>query len=292
VPGSTSVGRIGVTGSSGLLGHAVVADLLASGYEVVGADRAAARTSGSGFSAVEWDGRDVATLAEALADCRGIVHLAAIPAPYSHPDETVFTNNTAATFAALQAAARRGIARAVIASSISAYGMAFAPDHLNALYVPVDEDHPMRNFDPYGLSKEADEATARMFCRRYGMSVAALRFHWVADRKQQLASRAVRGEVDGTSEIRNLWGYVDVRDAARACRLALEAAADQPYGFVALNIVAGDPLVREPLADLLAAYAPEIEIRGELGPTQGAWSIARAAEVIGWRPQHSWRDPA
>jgi hypothetical protein len=38
---------------------------------------------------------------------------------------------------------------------------------MTALYVPVDEDHPMRNYDPYGmrnydpygLSKETDEAT-------------------------------------------------------------------------------------------------------------------------------------
>jgi nucleoside-diphosphate-sugar epimerase len=291
VEGSTRLGRIGVTGSSGLLGQAVVADLLASGYEVVGADRTAARTRAGGFCSVEWDGRDVAALVEALADCSGLVHLAAIPAPYSHPDELVFTNNTAATFAALQAAASSGITRVAMASSISAYGMAFGPEQMGALYVPVDEDHPMRTFDPYALSKEVDETTARTFCRRYGMSVAALRFHWVADREQQQAARSLRGEVDNGSEIRNLWGYVDVRDAARACRLALEAARDRPYGFVALNIAAGDVLARLPIADLLAAHAPEVEIRGELAPTQGAWSIARAAEVIGWRPEHSWRDP-
>ncbi len=284
-------GRIAVTGSSGLLGHAVVADLLESGYEVVGADRLPPRTEHPDFRAVSWADADVADLAAALDGCDGLIHLAAIPAPGNHPDEQVFINNTSATFAALQAAALRDIRRVVIASSISAYGMAFAPGELRALYVPVDENHPMRATDPYALSKEADEATARMFCRRYDMSVAALRFAWVASRAAQLDSAAVRGAAAGHDEIRNLWAYVDDRDAARACRLALETAAKAPYGFAALHVVAADALALEPLGELLARNAPEIEIRRELGETGGGWDISRAGQLIGWRPEHSWRDP-
>lgn len=286
------MGGIGVTGSSGLLGRSVVAELLAAGHRVVGADRAPATVEADGFSACAWDGRDVSGLAANLEGCDGLVHLAAIPAPYHHPNETVFGNNTAATFAALQAAADRGIRRAVVASSISVYGMAFSPKPLAALYVPVDEAHPLRNADPYGLSKEADEATARMFCRRYGMSVAALRFHWVADPAAQLGSRSLRGELGDTSEIANLWGYVDSRDAARACRLALEAAAERTYGFAALNIAAADVLARVPLGELIERFAPAVEVRTPLGQTAGGWDISRAEQLIGWHPEHSWRDLA
>jgi nucleoside-diphosphate-sugar epimerase len=281
--------RVAVTGSSGLVGHATVAELLAAGYEVMGIDRLPPRTEHPRFAWAEWNGRQVPILAAELDGCVALVHLAAIPVPYQHPDEHVYGNNTTATFAALQAAAECGIRRVAIASSISVYGMAFAPTELRALYVPVDEEHPMRNADPYGLSKEADEATARMFCRRYAMSVAALRFAWVASREAQLSHPAVCGEPAGSAELRNLWGYVDVRDAARACRLALEAASREPYGFAAMNIVAADALAIKPLADLLARDAPEIEIRRELGPTGGAWDIARAERIIGWRPEHSWR---
>ncbi|HET9649141.1 MAG TPA: NAD(P)-dependent oxidoreductase [Microlunatus sp.] len=279
-----------MTGSSGLLGHAVVRDLLAAGCDVLGIDRLPARTEHERFRAGSWDGRDVDALAAQLDGCTALVHLAAIPAPYHHPDEVVFGNNTAATFAALQAAALRGIRRAVIASSISVYGMAFAPDELRPLQVPIEENHPIRCADPYALSKEADEATARMFCRRYGMTIAALRFAWVASREAQLSGTALRGELDRSDEIRNLWAYVDDRDAARACRLALVTAARRPYGFAALHIVAADVLAREPLAELVARYAPDVEIRSDPGPTGGAWSVARAEEVIGWRPEHSWRD--
>ena len=205
----------------------------------------------------------------------------------------VFTNNTQATFAALEAAGSVGIRRAAIASSGSAYGTAWSPQPTRVRYVPIDEDHPMINFDPYGLSKEVDERTAAVMARRFSMSVAALRFHWIATRDRAARRRSTaqrQGPRDWADELRNLWGYVDLRDAASACRLAIEAAADRPYGFVPLNIVAADSLVETPITDLLAEHAPEIEIRSPLGPTQGAFAIDRAAEVIGWVPRHSWRD--
>ena len=129
--------------------------------------------------------------------------------------------------------------------------------------MPIDEHHPMINFDPYGLSKEVDERTAAVMARRFSMSVAALRFHWIATRDQQLAgiARQRRGPRDRADELRSTWGYVDLRDAASACRLAIEAAADRPYGFVPMNIVAADSLVETPSTDLLAEHAPEIEVR-------------------------------
>ena len=285
-------GRIAVTGSSGHLGRAVVEDLRAHSYDVVGIDRAA--TADSDHTTHAWDGRSVEAIAASLDGCDALIHLAAIPAPLDHPPEVVFTNNTQATFAALQAAGSVGIRRIAIASSGSAYGTAWSPQPTRARYVPVDEDHPMINFDPYGLSKEVDERTAAVMARRFSMSVAALRFHWIATRTQQLAAIETQrqGPRDWADELRSIWGYVDLRDAASACRLAVEAAADDPYGFVPLNIVAADSLVETPITELLAEHAPEIEIRSPLEPTQGAYAIARAADVIGWVPRHSWRDPA
>ncbi len=281
--------RVAVTGASGRLGRAVVADLVAHGYEVVGVDRV---DDDGDVPTHAWDGRSVAGLAPRLDGCEALIHLAAIPGPEGNPPEVVFANNTQATFAALEAAGSVGIRRAVIASSGSAYGTAWSPQPTRVRYVPVDEDHPMRNFDPYGLSKEVDERTAAVMARRFAMTVAALRFHWIADREQQLAAVAERrGPRDWDEDLRDLWGYVDLRDAAAACRSAIEAAAAKPYGFVPLNIVAADSLAEVPLSELLARHAPEIEVRSPLGPTQGAYAIDRAAEVIGWVPEHSWRDP-
>ena len=287
-----SSGRIAVTGSSGLLGQAVVDELLAHGYAVVAADRLPPRQEDPRLHPVSWDGPDVAGLRGAIDGCMAMVHLAAIPAPYNHPHEEVFGNNTLATFAALQAAADVGIRSCAIASSVSAYGTAFSPEPTHARYVPVDEAHPMENRDPYGLSKEVDEATAAMFCRRYEMTVAALRFHWIADRDQQTRRIGLLAtqDRDWPEDLRNLWGYVDLRDASRACRLAVEAAGQRPYGFMPMNIVAADALSPTPLTELLAEHAPDIEVRGALGPSAGAFDIRRARDVIGWEPLHSWRD--
>jgi nucleoside-diphosphate-sugar epimerase len=285
-----------VTGSSGRLGLAVVTELSATGYRVVGADRVVPEQSPEGVDTFHWDGREVAPLAAALETCTGLIHLAAIPQPYGQPDEVVFVNNTQATFAALQAAALAGITRVAIASSGSAYGTAWSPEPTTFRYVPVDEEHPFQNRDPYGLSKEVDERTAEMFCRRYQMSVAALRFHWLATpaeqlrRLNQLRTASVSGERNWPHELRELWGYVDLRDAARACRLAVEAARREAYGFVPMNIVAADALTDEPIQELLSEHAPRTEIRAPLAPHAGAFDISRARQVITWEPLYSWRD--
>lgn len=281
--------RVLVTGASGRLGQAVVADLADHGYDVVGADRSEASREVS-YRQVSWDGRDVAVLADAMQGCQGLVHLAAIPGPRDHPAEEVFTNNTQATFAALEAASRVGIRRVALASSGSAYGTAWSPQPTHVRFLPVDEQHPMLNFDPYGLSKEVDERTAEMFCRRAEMSVAALRFHWIATRDEQLLRAAeLAGDEDWPEQLRELWGYVDLRDAARACRLALEAALERPYGFAPLNIVAADSLTETSISDLVAEHAPDIEIRRVLPPGRGAFAIDRARDLIGWVPLWSWR---
>lgn len=286
---------VAVTGSSGHLGCAVVDDLLAEGYRVVALDRAAPEPAQAVRLARHhrWTDTSVETMAGLLEGCSALIHLAAYPTPMDRPAELVFGNNTLATFVALEAAGTVGIRRAVIASSGSAYGTAWSPEPTHPRYVPIDEDHPMDNAEPYGLSKEVDERTAATMVRRFGMSVAALRFHWIAHRDQQLAAiERQRGPRDWADELRNLWGYVDLRDAARACRLAIERAAVQPYGFAAVNIVAADALSEVPITELVAAHAPDIEVRAALGPQQGAYAIERAREVLGWTPQHSWRDPA
>lgn len=279
-----------VTGANGGLGRVVVQDLIGAGLEVVAVDRTPEPTFSAATRFVQLEGHDVPGLVDALQGCSGLIHLAAIPTAVEGQDQRVFTNNTGATFAALLAATTAGITRAVIASSMSAYGTAYSPEPTTFDYVPVDEDHPMHNADPYGLSKEVDERTAQMFNRRTSISVAALRFHWIATEEQQ--QERVRREPSGSdlAEVRRiLWGYVDVRDAARACRLALAAAGADGFGFVPMNIVAADVLSTRPLADLLAEHVPEIEVRGSVSPISGAFAIARAEEAIGWTPEHSWR---
>jgi nucleoside-diphosphate-sugar epimerase len=282
--------RILVTGARGGFGPWVVNELNAHAYRVVAADRRPLDgVTPSGVEARRFALSDRRKLAEALNGCSGVVHLAGYPSPKGHPSEVIFRNNTGATVSVLEAAARAGVATAVIASSTSVFGLTYAPHKLSPRYVPVDENHPLDLLDPYALSKAVDEMTALSIHRRTGITVIALRFHWiVAPGQAKAAAEALRENPDdaATNAAANLWGYVDARDAARAIRLALERP---DIGFAALNITAADTLASEPTTDLVQRYHPSTEVRRGVGGFHSAWSFARARRLLGYEPRHSWR---
>jgi nucleoside-diphosphate-sugar epimerase len=291
-------GRILVTGASGKLGQAVVEELLAHDYEVIGADRrppglptvwggGAKRRRGEPkvqFAEIELG--DVDAVAGAMSGARAVIHLGAIPGPNRHADEVVFANNTQATFAVLQAARLRGVSKAVIASSISALGPSFSLEPTTPLYAPVDEDHPLLGADAYALSKEVGERTAAMFHRRVGMAVAALRFTYIA-RPDEMGEAAARVRRNPAAGSRTLWSYVDIRDAAAATRLALEAAG---LAFEVFNVSAADTLSDIPTEKLLQDHAPSVEVRQPILGNASAYSIEKAKRVLGYEPAHSWRE--
>ena len=139
------------------------------------------------------------------------------------------------------------------------------------------------------LSKEVGERTAAMFHRRAGMSVAALRYTYIG-RPDEAAESAARIQRDPAAGIRTLWSYVDIRDAATATRLALEADG---LTFEVFNVAAADTLSDIPTEKLLREYAPSVEVRKPLPGHASAYSIEKARRVIGYEPAHSWRhEPA
>ena len=74
------------------------------------------------------------------------------------------------------------------------------------------------------LSKTLGEDIALAFVRRMAgeLSVISLRFPWI---HTPATFKAVLTPLwdDPDKGATNLWGYIDTRDVARACRLALEA---------------------------------------------------------------------
>lgn len=279
--------KVLVTGGSGGLGRWVVRELRAHGYGVVSADRRPPAEAEPGARYAELDLTDVKGVQRVLDGCEAVVHLAAIPAPGGRPDEVVFGNNVLGTFAVLQAASRLRVRKVVTASSTAALGAAFAARPFGPRYLPIDEAHPLSPQDPYGLSKEVGERVGAAFGRT-GLSVSALRFHFVAQ-PGVAAARAAAFWLDAETCARELGGYVDVRDAARACRLGLEA--DTP-GFEAFNITAADTLSRTPTLELVRHHYPEVELRGPVEGFASAWSTEKARRLLGYAPRYSWRDEA
>jgi nucleoside-diphosphate-sugar epimerase len=86
----------------------------------------------------------------------------------------------------------------------------------------------------------------------------------------------------------NLWGYIDQRDAALSCRLALEADANaRAEPFI---IAAADTVMNRPSADLLAEVFPDVPLTRDVGKFGTLLAIDRARQVLGFEPQHSWRN--
>ena len=84
----------------------------------------------------------------------------------------------------------------------------------------------------------------------------------------------------------NLWGYIDARDGAQAIEKALDAAP----GFDRFIIAAADTVMTRANAELVAEVFPDVPLKGDLGMNDTLLSIDRARRVLGFDPQHSWRD--
>lgn len=284
---------VAVTGALGKLGRWVVAELRAHDIPVIAVDRhvgmpdaPAADAAGAPITVRVADLTDGAQADAALDGAGALVHLAAITDPVSRPVHEMYATNVLATFHLLEAAARRRLDPVVLASSQSALGHPWAPGPLPLDYVPVDEAHPARPVDPYALSKLANEQAGDYATRAHGMRVMAMRFPsiWLPD---HFPWRPGVRFTERAQASRSHWAYVDVRDAARAIRLAL---ATSWTGFQLLNITSRWAVGDQPVAALLAEFYPgTTDVRVPLGPETAVFDWRRAARVIGFRARWKWR---
>lgn len=284
-------GRIAVTGSSGKLGGYTVADLAAHGYDVVALDVAPAPTAvrDAAVAALAVDLTDLGQVVDALEGCDGVVHLANIPAPGLRPEGVTFTTNVAMNQAVFSAARTHGLRRVVWASSETTLGL---PLDTPPWYAPIDEAHFPRPESTYALSKVVTEQMAATYARWTGVSHVGLRFSNVMT-TQDYRDLFPPSWDDATARKWNLWSYIDARDAAAACRAGLVASEESLGGAgSAPNVIiaAADTCMRRDSVDLLAEVFPGVELRREVRGTETLFDISAAERILGWRPEHSWRD--
>jgi len=212
-----------------------------------------------------------------------IVHLAAIPAPGIVSDVATFHNNMLSTFNVFQAARRLGITRIVYASSETVLGLPF---DVPPPYIPVDEEYAARPESTYSLVKHLEEQMAVELVRWHPeLSITALRFSNVMDPADYAAFPSF--DTDATLRKWNLWSYIDARDGAQAVSRALAGARP---GFERYIIAAADTVMTRPNAELVAEVFPGVPVRGDLGVNDTMLSIDKARRLLGFEPQHSWRD--
>jgi nucleoside-diphosphate-sugar epimerase len=277
--------KIVVTGGSGRLGQMVIKDLLAQQYQVLSLDRVRPAEK----LCVSWniDLRHSGDLYQALQASYGVVHLGAYQSPNLTTDAETFSNNVTATYNVLKAAADLGVNKVVIASSTAAFGYIYAVKPFPAQYLPLDERHPCKPQDPYGLSKLVGEQIADSFASTHPeMTIASLRFPGIIfDFTYEIVRQRWQ---DPRSRAGGHWAYIDARDAATSCRLALEATFT---GHEVIIVAAPKSSMNQPTNDLVKKFlGPETQIKPGLSGNWSGVDAAKAANLLGFRAQHAWED--
>ena len=304
--------KVMVTGGSGMLGHYVISELVSHDYHVLNADVARPGDlshSGTGNASREtavsmrdeWGTRvefvrlDVTVYGQvvsALEGCAAVVHLAAAPTNVGFIEEVVFAGNTTSMWNVMRAAEQVGVSKVVLGSSYNAIGglgttiqrrgRLTPPD-----YFPIDEEHPTRVKDAYSVSKWVGEQVADAFARRDpDMQLASMRFNgmWDDGRMSELHASPI---MDAGVRASSFWSYLHLKDAAHACRMAIEADWNGHHRFF-LN--ARDTMLGMPTADAIAKVYPSVPMRRRLGEFEAPIETARAKRLFDWEPLYSWRD--
>ncbi|WP_345612344.1 SDR family oxidoreductase [Pseudonocardia adelaidensis] len=280
-----------VTGASGFIGRAVVAELVDNDHEVTGlarSDESAAVVRKLGAAVHRGDLDDLDSIRVALENVDAVVHLAN-KHDWSNPAE----NDRAAR------AAVETISEALVGSDrplvlASATALAGQP----GMGRPATEDDPSRAVGRASL-RGGEENLALDYVDR-GVRAIPVRFatsvHGEGDPNFiAIVSRAARrrGSVPYVGDGANRWPAVHRSDAARVLRLGLESA---PAGTI-LHAVAEEGIAFREIAEALAArlgvraesvtaeqIADEIPFVGRFVAADCPASSAIMRAVLGWEP--------
>lgn len=283
--------RVFVTGASGFIGSAVVAELLGAGHEVVGlarSDGAAAAIEALGATALAGSLADLDVLQRAATEADGVAHLAFIH------DFADFAASVAADLRAVEA----------IGAALAGSGKPFVNTSgvlgLNPGRLADESDTPAPSSPAAHRQRSATatlelaEREVRSTVLRLPPSVHGTGDHGFVPRLIEIArERGVSGFVgDGTFR----WPAVHRLDAARLYRLALEAA---PAGSV-LHGVAEEGVTGRAIADVIGRHLdlPVMSVPRAQADEHFGWlgaflaldspvSSARTRVLLGWEPAAS-----
>lgn len=281
--------KIVVTGGSGFIGTNLVEVLLSEHHEVIVVDDLTAGGAAPSDNVVfhQLSCRELISRGDIWQGADAFVHLAGRPSVQfanDHPLEA-FEANVGDTFRLLEAAAKQGISRFVLASSNAAVG---------EVEGAVTEQAVARPVSLYGASKLAAEAYCSAAARSWGLRATALRFANVygphSDRKSSVVNKFVRMAIEGGTLV--VYGdgsqtrdFIYVEDVCRAILRTVESDVEEPV----LQIATG---VETSVADLIGYVSAQLDVvpplrfadprTGDVHANSGDIGLAR--EVLEWEP--------
>lgn len=172
--------KVFITGAGGFIGSHLTEALIELGADVTAFlrynsknDKGLLRYSDpanlKNVKMVFGDLKDPFSVARAMRGCSHVFHLGAhiaIPYSYHNPADVVSTN-VIGTTNVLLAARELSVERIVHTSTSEVYG--------TALYVPIDEKHPLQGQSPYSASKIGADKVAESFYRSFDLPVVTIR---------------------------------------------------------------------------------------------------------------------
>ncbi len=295
--------KVLITGAAGFGGSRLAGELLGLGYCVTGLDIAPPNHAGllrreMSNPRFRYEWKSVQDIQP--KDVEGhsvVVHLAAQPdAPlaFESPRYTVM-QNIEGTVALLEAVRQADcVSKLMFAASGNEIG--------RALYLPIDEDHPLTPHNPYGFSKAAAEMALGAWRLAYGVPSIVMGTGVVVGpnmRREVFIFKwlwnALRGKpivVEGGKQTRDL-AFID--DVVRAWTLAIQAPVEKVVGQKFL-IGSGQEHTIEDLAAICRyTIGNDVQIEyadyrpGEEGHRE-AFNIEKAQRTLGYAPKVSTRE--
>lgn len=282
--------KVVVSGVNGFVGGHLASELVANGHEVIGlgmSDPAAPLSDllsdyVAGDLSASWP--DIA--------CDAVIHLAALSAvgpSFGDPQRYLVANTAPLTNLGESLLTRSRSPRVLVVST----GAVYAPG------VGLSESASTSPSSPYAVSKLAAE-TQCAYYRRRGLDLVVMRpFNHIGPGQgtgfllPDLVAGVTRAHRDDTAlSVGNLdtrRDYTDVRDVARAYRMAIEAeAVDVPVLNVCSGTSTSGRAILETVAETLRLPVPRLAVDPDRvrpdDPAEICGDNALIGKVLGWSP--------
>lgn len=301
--------RILVTGADGFIGSHLTEELVRQGCDV----RAFAYYNS--FNSYGWldylpedikssidvftgDIRDPFGVKEAMKGCTHVLNLAALIAiPYSyHSPATYVDTNVTGTLNIVQAAKELGVEKVVHTSTSEVYG--------TALYVPIDEEHPLQGQSPYSASKIGADQMALAFYRSFDTPVSIIRpFNTYGPRQSaraviptiisQLASGKTTVKLGAVSPTRDfnyvkdtVQGFISVMNSEKSIGETINIGSNYE-----VSIGETAEIIADIMGINLTIETDEQRLRPEKSEVERLWAEnKKAKDLLGWEPRYGGKD--